>query len=241
MTVRSKIDIYKGGKPAEFPMYQIGEAARYLRLPDATVRSWSTGRDYETAKGVRRFPPLITPADSTTPPLSFCNLVELHVLSSIRIRHAVKIKAVRKSIDYLQRHFRSKHPLLEQEMLTDGKDLFIERYGELVTISQNGQMAMKRALELYLDRIDRDSHGIPIRLFPFTRQRQEPEPESPRSISIDPAIRFGKPCIAGTRIPTSIIMERHQAGDSFEFLAEDYGRPKEEIEEAIRYESRAAS
>ncbi len=56
-----------------------------------------------------------------------------------------------------------------------------------------------------------------------------------------PKIRFGKPCIRGTRIPTAIIVERHQAGDSILLLAEDYGRKAEEIEEAIRYEGRIAS
>ena len=126
-------------------------------------------------------------------------------------------------------------------MLTDGKDLFIKQYGQLVTISQDGQMALKRILERYLDRVERDPSGIPIRLYPFTRKLKEPQPESPRFIAIDPTIRFGEPCIAGTRIPTSIIVARQTAGDSFDSLAKDYGRPTEEIEEAIRYEGRVAS
>ena len=126
-------------------------------------------------------------------------------------------------------------------MLTDGKDLFIKQYGQLVTISQDGQMALKRILERYLDRVERDPSGIPIRLYPFTRKLKEPQPESPRLIAIDPTIRFGEPCIAGTRIPTSIIVARQTAGDSFDSLAKDYGRPTEEIEEAIRYEGRVAS
>ena len=67
------------------------------------------------------------------------------------------------------------------------------------------------------------------------------EAESPEFISIDPRVRFGKPCISGTRIPTAIILERHQAGDSIDLLAKDYGRNGEEIEEAIRYEGRIAS
>jgi uncharacterized protein (DUF433 family) len=90
----------------------------------------------------------------------------------------------------------------------------------------------------YLERIKRDRGGMPIRLFPFTLERYT---ESPRIISIDPKLRFGKPCIAGTRIPTAIISERHQAGDSIDLLAKDYGRNAEEIEEVIRYEGRIAS
>ena len=66
-------------------------------------------------------------------------------------------------------------------------------------------MAMKRVLEMYLDRIAWDDCGVPIRLYPFTRTNVE---RSPKLVSIDPRIRFGKPCIAGTRIPTAIIAER---------------------------------
>jgi len=232
------IDIYKGKNPGDVPVYSISEAAHYLRLPIATIRSWAIGRQYPTQTGATAFQPLIDIADPDSKLLSFRNLGELHVLGAIRRAHQVKLPAVRQAIDYLRKEFRSEHPLLEKEMLTDGKDLFIRQYEHLVTISQDGQMAMKEIMDVYLKRIEWDNGGIPIRLFPFTRDRYA---DSPEIISIDPKIRFGKPCISGTRIPTSIIAERHQAGDSIVVLAEDYDRKPEEIEEAIRYEGRIAS
>jgi uncharacterized protein (DUF433 family) len=232
------IDIYKGKSPADIPVYTISEAAHYLRLPVATIRSWAVGRQYPTQSGSGDFRPLIDIADPDGRLLSFRNLGELHVLGSIRRAHQVKMPAVRQAIDYLRQQFRSDHPLLEKKMLTDGKDLFIEQYENLVTITRHGQMAMKLIMAVYLRRIEWDNAGMPVRLFPFTRDRYE---ESPEIVSIDPRIRFGKPCINGTRIPTSIIAERHQAGDSIDFLAKDYGRTAEEIEEAIRYEGRIAA
>jgi uncharacterized protein (DUF433 family) len=170
--------------------------------------------------------------------LSFLNLIELHVLSSIRRGHQVKLPAVRRAVDYLRKRLHSDHPLIDRQMLTDGKSLFLEQYGQLVSISEDGQLAMKSLLDAHLRRIERDAKGVPVRLFPFTRSRIE---QSPRFIAIDPQIRFGKPCITGTGVPTSIIAERHEAGDSVADLARDYGRSTEEIEEALRYESRAAS
>ena len=122
-------------------------------------------------------------------------------------------------------------------MLTDGKELFIERYGQLVSASAQGQIAMKQILDAYLRRIERDRSGLPIRLYPFTRSQIA---ANPRSVAIDPRIQFGRPCLAGTGIPTAIIAERYWAGDSMESLARDYQRQVHEIEEAIRYESRAA-
>jgi uncharacterized protein (DUF433 family) len=42
--------------------------------------------------------------------------------------------------------------------------------------------------------------------------------------------------ISGTGIPTRIIFERYAAGESIQDLADDYGRPRLEIEDAIRCE-----
>jgi uncharacterized protein (DUF433 family) len=231
-------DIYGGKKPAEVPTYFIDEAAHYLRLPATTIRSWVVGRDYQTGRGAARSKPLVSPADPRTPLLSFLNLVELHILSSIRRGHQVKPKPVRRAIDYLKKTFHAKHPLLDRRMLTDGKSIFIEQYGQYVNISQDGQHQMKVVLDAYLSRIEWDEHAIPIRLFPFTRQKLE---DAPELVAIDPRIRSGKPCIAGTAVPTLIVAERHQAGDSVELLVKDYGRSSEEIQEALRYESRKAS
>jgi uncharacterized protein (DUF433 family) len=231
--------LYGGQDPRDLPAYLIGEAAHYLRLPGATVRSWVVGRRYPAGDGSRFSKPLIDVADPDELLLSFRNLVELYVLSSIRRGHQVQLKAIRRAIDFLRKRFKCEHPLLDRQMLTDGKSLLVEHYGDLVNISEGGQLEMKELLGTYLKRIDRDPRGIPIRLFPFTRPA--PAEGAPRLVSIDPTIRFGKPCIAGTRIPTSIIAERHEAGDSVALLAEDYGRSQEEIEEALRYERRAAS
>jgi uncharacterized protein (DUF433 family) len=238
VTRNKSINIYGCKNPGDIPVYSVTEVAHYLRLPIATIRSWAVGRQYPTKSGDADFPPLIDIADPNDPMLSFMNLAELHMLGAIRRAHLVKLPAVRKAIEYLRKRFQSDHPLLDRQMLTDGKDLFIEQYDNLVNISQHGQMVMSEIMGVYLRRIKRNQFGAPIRLFPFTRERYA---ESPEFISIDPRIRFGKPCISGTRIPTAMIIERHQAGDSIDLLTKDYGLNGEKIEEAIRYESRIAS
>ncbi len=227
-----------GRSPEDAPVYLPAEAAHHLRLPKATVSYWTFGRKYKTRTGPGVFHPLIDVADPGSRLLSFRNLVELHVLSSIRRTHKVEVHSIRRAIKFLQERFGSEHPLLAREMFTDGKDLFIEHYANILNISRHGQLEMKAVLATYLGRIEQDPGGIPIRLFPFTRPRYA---DSPRLISIDPRIRFGSPCIVGSRIPTDIIADRYEAGDSIALLAEDYGRPVAEIEEVIRYEGRVAS
>jgi uncharacterized protein (DUF433 family) len=231
-------DIYGGRDPVELPAYSIAEAARLIRVPQATVRSWVLGRRYPTVGDRRKlFAPVILIADSTGRSLSFRNLVELHVLSAIRRHHGVRLGAARKAVEYLQRVYQSNHPLADIEMQTDGKNLFAGRYGELVDASAQGQMTMEECLGVYLDRIERDAQGAAIRLYPFTTSGEE---SGRRSVVIDPRLQFGRPCLAGTGMPTAVITERHQAGDSIRDIAHDYGLAADAIEEAIRYESLAA-
>jgi hypothetical protein len=42
------IDLYGGKDPRDIPTYRVSEAARYLRIPIGTVRSWVAGRRYRT-------------------------------------------------------------------------------------------------------------------------------------------------------------------------------------------------
>jgi len=41
-------------------------------------------------------------------------------------------------------------------------------------------------------------------------------------ISIDPAVHFGKPCVAGTRITVQDVLELVKQGCSFEQIVRDY-------------------
>lgn len=215
------------------PAYGINEAAHYLGIPKATLRSWVLGRPYPTGKGPRFFKPIIEVPDKQEGLLSFVNLVEAHVLDAIRRTHGVALWRVRKAIGYLRKQLGSAHPLAEQKFVTDKVDLFVEMFGSFVNISQEGQLAMKDLIEAHLKRIDRDASGLPIRLYPFTRERKVDEP---KIIVIDPNVSFGRPALVGTGIATTVIAQRYKAGESIEELAEDYGRSTSEIQEAIRSE-----
>lgn len=218
----------------ELPSYTVSEAAHYLSVPAATVRYWSVGRD--------EYEPLITVPHSSPTLVSFLNLAELHVLAAIRRQHKVKMPSIRRAIEYLSKHARTLidkwHPLIGCELETDGLDLFVEQYGELTNITRAGQTAMREIIEAALKRIDRDPEGIPIKLYPFTRQAIR---DAPSMVVIDPALSAGRPVIAGTGLATQIIAERYKLGESISDLAYDYERPNAEIEEAIRCELAAAA
>jgi uncharacterized protein (DUF433 family) len=219
--------------PRELPAYSISESAHYLRLPRSTLRAWVAGQAYRTNGRARLFKPIIALPDKHAALLSFINLVEAHVLDALRREHEVPLQKVRKAILYVSQHLHSHHPLAEQRFETDGVDLFIQQYGELVNISHSGQLAMRKFLEAYLRRVEWDETGVVARLYPFTRKRA---PDEPKVIVIDPRISFGRPVLVGSGIPTAVIAERYKAGESIDQLADDYDRKRLDIEEAIRCE-----
>ena len=217
----------------ELPAYGVVDAARYLRMPQATLRSWVLGRLYPTSKGHRVFRPVIRLPQPDWPALSFVNLVEAHVLEAIRREHEIPLGKVRAAMSVLERKFGSEHPLADHQFETDGLDLFIEKAGLLINLTQDGQLAIRQIVHAYLKRIERDVRGIPVRLYPFTRKRDLDEP---RSVVIDPSISFGRPVLVGTGIATAVVAERFKAGETIEDLARDYARGALEIQEAIRCE-----
>jgi len=219
--------------PRDLPAYSISETSHYLGIPTATIRSWVRGRSYPTGTGPKRFQPVIDVPDGDSQALSFVNLVEAHVLGAIRREHRIPLHKVRSALRFVTSSYHAEHPLANQQFETDGLDLFVEKLGDLINVSQEGQFAIRTLLEAHLRRIDRDSHGLAVRLYPFTRTGLADEP---RIIVIDPLVSFGRPVLVGTGIATSVIAERYKGGETMDALAGDYGRQRQEIEEAIRCE-----
>jgi uncharacterized protein (DUF433 family) len=227
-------NIYGGKDPRDLPAYNIAEASVYLDLPPSTLRGWVCGRYYPTESGPKFSEPLIhlpDVADHVPSYLSFTNLIEAHILCALRRQHKLSMLKVREALDYLQIRFPSEHPLAEYRFATDGIHLFIERYGQLVKITDAAQLEMREVIKAYLRRIEWDPSGLPARFYPLTRDLHEREA---KIIVIDPYVSFGHPVLAGTGIRTDIIAERYYAGESIDDIAKDYRRSRMEIEEVIR-------
>jgi uncharacterized protein (DUF433 family) len=59
-------------------------------------------------------------------------------------------------------------------------------------------------------------------------------------ITMDPAIRFGKPCITGTRIDVATVLGRFAAGDKIEDIQEDYQLTRDQVMAALAYATHVA-
>lgn len=226
-------NLYGETDPRDIPIYSISDAAKYLRIPVGTIRSWTVS----ISNGSNFSKPLILTQDIKPKLLSFTNLVEIHVLRAIRKHHQMQRDKVRIALDYIQEKFQVLHPLASEKFSTNGVDLFIEKYASLFNASEYWRTDLKSSFNTHFQRIEFDKNGFAMKLFPFTASQEE---NNPRIVVIDPRIAFGRLVIAETGIPTTVLAQRLKAGESIQDLAYDYKCDRLKIEEAIRCELPAA-
>lgn len=229
------MQLWAGADQRELPRYGIKESAYYLGIPKATLVSWAEGRYYPLKHGGRKFfKPLIDMRGGSL--LSFYNLVEAHILKSMRKLYALHVLEIRSAIQYIARRFPSVHPLITEQFWTDGKDLLVKKLELTIDASSGGQLGLRPVLDLYLRRIERDRFGLPMQLFPFrVGWREKIDEEPPKTVVIDPDVSSGRPVVYGTGVMTCILSGRYKAGERIGELARDYGLSRHRVEEAIHY------
>jgi uncharacterized protein (DUF433 family) len=222
--------LYGHRSPGELPAYAIPRAAQIVRLSPSTLRLWAVGDEAHKS--------LFEVASRRPPLLSFSNLIEAFVLASMRRLHGISMQKVRKALRFVGRELRYERPLLHAKFRTDGVSLFAEHAGQLLNVSAEGQATLRHLLDSSLKRIEWEN-DFAVRLYPWVRA--EIAREQPKTIVVDPRRGFGQPVIAGTGIEARIVAQRHRAGESITELARDYGVDLEQIEDAIRCETREAA
>jgi uncharacterized protein (DUF433 family) len=239
--------------PVEVPLYTPWDVARYLRVPVWTalaLAGWGhfpPDPEWFFHHFCRRWPPHapFEDADLTRLPdefrrISFRRFADLYVRAFVarNLLEFLKLDATEASrqeaiYEAVWRVFA--HP--PQDVVLFGQVLAEEGFARLIEAFSRGADSnaerARKSLALCLDRVQLEG-AQPRRLYPFSRI---PVENSPRAIVMDPCVRFGRPTIAGSGVPTDNLFERHQAGDSIAELAADYGIPPEQVEEAIRYEA----
>lgn len=217
-------------QPEELPAYTAVRAALIVRLSPSTLRLWACGDGEHKA--------LFKPAELSPLTLSFNNLVESFVLASMRRVHGVSMQKVRKALRFIGDRLGIERPLIHARFRTDGVRLFVQEADRLLDVSSEGQGLLRHVLDASLARIEWGSE-VAERLYPWIRA--DLGIAQPKSIVVDPRRGFGQPIIAGTGVQARIVTERHRAGESILALATDYGLELEQIEDAIRCETREAA
>ncbi len=60
-------------------------------------------------------------------------------------------------------------------------------------------------------------------------------------ITMDPSVRFGKPCVAGTRVDVATVVGAVGAGESVAAVQEAYQLSREQVLAAVRYAGHVAA
>src|SRR5271154_4187538 len=107
LPTKRDLSIYGGRNPRDLPLYPVDVAAQILLLPLSTLKAWVFGADWydKQARRSRSFERLIVPSDPDLKLLSFVNLVEAHVLKSIRRKHKVQMNKVREAVEHLKQTY----------------------------------------------------------------------------------------------------------------------------------------
>ncbi|MGE5114685.1 MAG: DUF433 domain-containing protein [Acidobacteriaceae bacterium] len=224
------------GDVRDLPIYSSAEASFYLDVPKVTIHNWLRARTFKD----KVFQPLVVPADPVAPTLSYNNLAELHILSVVTRVHKVKMKDVRRAMDYIKENYPSSHPLLSREFRTDGHDLFAKiaeggrldpETNQIVNFTRHGQLGLSEILEQYLERVIRDENFLPLKFYPVARGQDKNQ----KIVCIMPTVSSGRPIIDEIGIPVSSLWNRFDAGDTIPELADDYEISEDAVRAAIRY------
>jgi uncharacterized protein (DUF433 family)/DNA-binding transcriptional MerR regulator len=168
---------------------------------------------------------------SRRPDYSFHDLVSLFVVREL-IDTGVRLADIAQAEEHLRAQLDFRRPFASIHILTDGVDVLYDAnphiIDQLTAANRSGQEVLRPTIEAAL----RDVHyegTVAARWTPW------------RAIVIDPAVQFGEPCIAGTRITTERLAHLNAAGDSPRRLAEVFDIPKEYVAQALEFERELAS
>jgi uncharacterized protein (DUF433 family) len=213
----------------ERPIYSLVQVDRLLALHPGTARRWLEG--YE--RRGRTYPPVIRIAPTGEEIVTWGEFVETRFLSEYRNK-GVPVLNMRPAIELLRERFETKYPLATLRPFAAGKEL-VEQVQEKVglenalrmVVLRNGQYLLTPPVEKFIQSVDfsEPMDGIAVRLHPLTGNPL---------VVVDPLRQFGEPVVRS--VPTQVIAEQFDAGESVEAIAELYDLSRYEVEAALRYE-----
>lgn len=229
------------------PLYTVGEAARYLDVPASTLATWTHG--YRRRSAQRREvvgAPVLTAlarAGGRAPSIPFVGLAEGLVLAAMR-RSGVPLQRIRPALARLDEEFGLAHALASRRLYTDGAEVLFDyaessddptaaRAARELVVVRNNQRVFNEVVAAYLQRVEFgiDDYAALIHLPAY----------EVADVVVDPDRGFGQPIFArgGARLEDALALFR--AGEPLEVVAQEYGMPRDQLEDAVRIATRVAA
>lgn len=229
------------------PLYTLAEAARYLDVPASTVATWTHG--YRRKQAGRREvlgSPVLTAlprAGGRRPIIPFVGLAEGLVLTGLR-RSGVPLQRIRPALAKLDEQLGVRHALASQRLYSDGAEVLYDyaesgddpdaaRAAHQLVVVRDGQGVFNEVVQAYLRQLEFGADG-------YVRLIRLPAYEV-ADVIVDPERGFGQPIFArgGARLEDALSLFR--AGESLAVVAEEFGVPRDQLEDAVRVATRLAA
>ena len=166
--------------------------------------------------------------------ITFEDLICMRVISFMR-SFGISFQAIHRAHSWLEEITGHPRPFATERLWVEdlgAMDIYADMENMLAVANRGGQFAFTALVKEKL---------IPVHNMTFDEFGVASSWSPDDYIRIDPTIQFGRPCITGTRIPTSDIAGMIEAGDSEEFLAASYGLSVAQVVSAKMWEEKLAS
>lgn len=212
----------------ERPLYGMSQVDRLLALPSGTARRWIDG--YQ--RRGRFYDPVIRIEPSGSEIVTWGEFVEARFLAEYRTK-GVPLVRMRPAIMELRKEF-GPYPLAHARPLVDGKELVLQVQESVgldkalvLVVVRSGQLTLSDPAHLFVQSVEygEDSDPVVQRIHPLSGNT---------AVVVDPTRQFGEPVVRS--VPTAVIAELFDAGDSMESIAELYELDRDDVEAAVRYE-----
>ncbi|MFE9181081.1 hypothetical protein ACFYN5_33045 [Streptomyces sp. NPDC007126] len=224
------------------PLYTQEAAARYLRTPSSTFRSWARGYhnhfpDRPDVVGAPLITSLGNPRTGASVP--FIGLAEGMFLSALRAAN-VPMQKIRPALELVRDELGVEHALASRRLYTDGAELLYEVSDHLdgeerieprkVIVLRNGQYVFREVVERYMKQISYDADGVAA----YAKRVLLPGWEV-AEIAVKADVNFGQPYFVHNGTPLSLVEDAIAEGVPFEETAAAQGLPEEQVAEVDYY------
>jgi uncharacterized protein (DUF433 family)/DNA-binding transcriptional MerR regulator len=202
------INILKSG------LYTLREAANYSRLHYKTLYRWAE------ISGIKIL--------DDNKIMSFLDFIQALAIRDIRRQHNIPLQKIREALEIAKKKYNVDYPFAkEHTTYLFGKDIYIslEKEENPIQLSGKGegQLAMRKIIELYMKDLCFGSTGFAIEYKPI------------QGIIMNPKFRFGEPLVERVKIPAIVLWEAFQSEGSLEAASEAYGVTIEDVYTASKY------
>lgn len=200
------MDVYKD------PMLNIADAARYLALPETTLRSWANDGSVTSLTAERR----------GWPQLPFVAAVEAYVLRQLRSMGIPK-RNITEAARGIKERLNDPFGLARPGLGVDGRDILIEVAGEFYR-GADLQQAVRETLTDFRSVITWDKDN-PVRL-KLTNLGGD--------VILDPRFGWGRPVFERNKVPIAALAGQWLGGDSIADIASDFEMTPGEVERVVQ-------